>query len=101
MNTPQHPMSAISALNTGVVPDFSILSLPDNYLASRDEAVQLSRAMGCPVAKSTLAKILCVSSDGPPVQFFGRKPRYQVGSFKNWIKSRLSAPVRSSSERAA
>jgi hypothetical protein len=81
-------------------PDFSPLHWPDEYLMSRAEAEALSRAMGLPVAKQYLAKLHCVSSDGPPTVLFGRKARLRVGDFKRWLHDRLSAPRRSTSGAA-
>jgi hypothetical protein len=78
--------------------DFEMLRLPDDYLMSRKEAEQYTRAFGCPIAKSTLAKIDCISSDGPLVIHFGRKVRYRVADFRSWLLSRLSTPRRSSSQ---
>lgn len=82
------------------LPDFSILSLPDDYFASRAEAAALSRALGQPVAAKTLSKLFCISSDGPPTIKFGRRARIRVGDFKSWLTSRTSAPRRSTSEAA-
>ncbi len=78
--------------------DFSPLSWPDDYHMSRQEAEALSKAMGFPVAAQYLAKLHCVSSDGPLTVHFGRKARLPVGSFKDWLRSRMSAPRRSTSE---
>jgi hypothetical protein len=79
-------------------PDFNILNLPNEYFMSRNEASEYSKAMGCPVAKATLAKLYCVSSEGPPVVHFGRKVRYRVGPFRDWLLGKLSAPRRSTSD---
>jgi hypothetical protein len=77
--------------------EFGMLRLPDGYLMSRKEAEQYARAFGCPIATSTLAKIYCISSSGPPVIHFGRKVRYRVADFRSWLLGRLSAPRRFSS----
>jgi hypothetical protein len=82
-------------------PDFSPLSWPDDYLMSREQAEALSRAVGLPVAKQYLAKLHCVSSDGPPTVHFGRKARLHVGDFKRWLHDRMSTPRRSTSESDA
>jgi hypothetical protein len=82
-------------------PDFSPLSWPDDYLMSRAQAEALSRAVGLPVAKHYLAKLHCVSSNGPPTVHFGRKARLRVGDFKRWLNDRMSAPRRSTSEADA
>ena len=77
---------------------FNTINFPDDYLMSREEASLYSHALGCPIAKSTLAKIYCISSDGPPVIHFGRKVRYRVADFRAWLLGRLSAPRRSTSQ---
>ena len=79
-------------------PDFSPISWPDDYLMSRGEAEALSRALGLPIAKQYLAKLHCVSSDGPPTVHFGRYARLHVGDFKQWLRGRMSVPRRSTSE---
>lgn len=81
-------------------PDFSPLSWPNDYLMSRPEPEALSRALGLPVAKQYLAKLYCVSSDGPPTIHFGRKVRLPVAGFKQWLTDRMSPPRRSTSEVA-
>jgi hypothetical protein len=82
------------------LPDFSLLSLPDDYFASRAEAAALSRALGTPVASKTLAKMFCVCSNGPLTRKFGRRARIRVGDFKRWLADRTSPARRSSSEGA-
>lgn len=82
------------------LPDLSPLLWPDDYLVSRAEAAALSRAMGRPVAAGTLAKLHCVSSDGPLTVKFGRRARIRVADFKTWLLGRTSAPRRSTSEAA-
>lgn len=81
-------------------PDFTPLKWPDDYLMSRREAAALSRAMGRPVAGQYLAKLHCISSEGPPTVKFGRQARLRVGDFKAWLLKRTSAPHRSTSEGA-
>ena len=80
------------------IPDFSPLEWPDDFLMSRAQAETLSRAIGLPIAKQYLAKLHCVSSDGPPTIHFGRKARLRVGDFKQWLSERMSPPRRSTSE---
>jgi hypothetical protein len=56
--------------------------------------------LGCPVTKATLAK-LAVIGGGPLFSKFGRKPLYTEGDLRDWVDSKLSAPVRSTSELRA
>jgi len=81
------------------MPEFRILDLRDDYLMSRQEASRFSKAFGCPVAATTLAKLFSIGG-GPEVIHFGRSPRYPVGPYKTWLRSRMTAPRRSSSEAA-
>jgi hypothetical protein len=57
------------------------------------------KAMGLPVAAQTLAKLHCISSNGPPTLKFGRLVRLRVGEFKAWLIGRTSAPRKSTSDR--
>jgi hypothetical protein len=87
------------AAEESVSPDFSPLSWPDDYLMNRKEASRLSKAMGLPVAPQSLAKLHCISSEGPPTVKFGRLARLPVGEFKAWLISRMSPSRTSSSAR--
>lgn len=59
-----------------------------------------SEELGCPVSKTTLAK-LAVTGGGPLFSKFGRKPLYLEKDLRDWVASKLSAPVRSTSELRA
>jgi hypothetical protein len=85
------------ATEESVGPDFSPLSWPDDYLMNRKEASRLSKAMGLPVAPQSLAKLHCISSEGPPTVKFGRLARLPVAEFKAWLINRTSPPRTSSS----
>src|SRR5262249_8868034 len=78
-----------------------LVPCPDDRLLSRREASDYLAALGVRLAPATLAKLLCVRSDGPPVRHFGRHPKYEVGALRAWALTRLSAPRRSSSEPRA
>jgi hypothetical protein len=91
-------MTTHSATTETADPDFSPLSWPDDYLMNRKEASRLSKAMGLPVAAQTLAKLHCISSNGPPTLKFGRLVRLRVGEFKAWLIGRTSAPRKSTSD---
>jgi hypothetical protein len=55
-------------------------------------------AMRC--AEQTLAKLACVGG-GPAFQRFGRDVVYDEAELDRWARSRLSKPVRSTSDSAA
>jgi hypothetical protein len=72
---------------------------PDVLLTRRDAAAALSAA-GYPVARATLAT-RASTGGGPSFRRFGRVPLYRWGDLLDWAQSRLSAPMRSTSEADA
>jgi hypothetical protein len=76
-----------------------IASVPealDALLTRRDAAAALTAA-GYPVARATLAT-RASRGGGPPYRRFGRVPLYRWGDLLTWAESRLSPPMRSTSE---
>ncbi len=69
---------------------------PDALL-SRDETARELTARGFKTASATLAT-LAVRGGGPEFQFYGRYVRYRWGTSLDWAESRLTKPVRSTSE---
>jgi hypothetical protein len=66
----------------------------------RDAAAKYVREQwGLPCATRTLAKIACVSSDGPEMHYAGRVPLYTVESLDNWASKKISVSRRSTSDR--
>jgi hypothetical protein len=72
---------------------------PDTLLRRRTAAEALSGA-GYPIRPATLAS-MATRGGGPPFQRFGRVPLYRWGDLLAWAESRLSAPMRSTSEADA
>lgn len=72
---------------------------PETRLRRRDAANALTEA-GYPTAESSLAT-MATRGGGPPYQTFGRTVIYKWGDLLDWAESRMSAPRRSTSERAA
>jgi hypothetical protein len=72
---------------------------PETLLLRRDAAHALSEA-GYPIAPATLAT-LASRGGGPSFQRFGRVPLYRWGDLLSWARSRLSKPIRSTSEADA
>jgi hypothetical protein len=72
---------------------------PETLLRRRPAAVALSNA-GFPTAAATLATLAC-RGGGPPFRRYGRVPLYRWGELLAWAESRLSAPMRSTSEADA
>jgi hypothetical protein len=55
---------------------------------------------GYPISPATLAT-MATRGGGPPFRRFGRKPLYDEADLIEWARSRLSAPMRSTSEADA
>ena len=53
---------------------------------------------GFPCSPKTLAKIACVSSEGPPFRKAGRIPLYPKSGLDDWAQKRIGPLVRSTSE---
>jgi hypothetical protein len=72
---------------------------PKTLLRRRPAAAALTAA-GYPIAPSTLASLVSLGG-GPFFRRFGRVPLYRWADLLDWAQSRLSAPMRSTSERDA
>ena len=72
---------------------------PDALLTRREAAAALTAA-GFPVARATLAT-LASRGGGPPYRRFGTRPLYLWRDLLAWAESRLTAPMRSTSEADA
>ena len=51
-----------------------------------------------PCSPKTLAKLACVSSEGPPFRLAGRFPLYPVSGLDAWAQKKIGPLVRSTSE---
>jgi hypothetical protein len=76
--------------------EVSIPSDPSVRLDRRTLALTLTAA-GFPISEATLAT-MAVRGGGPAYVLWGRKPLYPWGGSLEWAESRLTAPVRSTSE---
>ncbi len=64
----------------------------------RTEAARyLQEQWGIPCSSKTLAKIACVSSDGPEMEYSGRIPLYPEDGLDAYAQRKLSPRVRSTS----
>jgi hypothetical protein len=70
----------------------------DDVLLNRKEASRELATLGIRRAPSTLAKIFCTRSDGPPCTHLGRTPYYPRRKLHEWAKSQLT-DLRSSSSQ--
>jgi hypothetical protein len=68
-------------------------------LLRRSEAAKyVTETYGFPCSPKTLAKIACVSSDGPPFRLAGRFPLYPTSGLDAWAQAKIGPLVRSTSE---
>jgi hypothetical protein len=74
-----------------------ISNLDDDTLLTREALAAALSEAGYPTATSTLATKAC-RGGGPPYHKYGRKPLYRWGKGLSWARSRLSAPMRSTSD---
>jgi hypothetical protein len=68
-----------------------------NY-KSRRQATAFLRENGLPCGDTFLAQEASAGT-GPEYQYCGRYPLYREDALKAWLEARLSAPVRSPSEK--
>ena len=71
----------------------------NNVYLSRKEASKFLASLGLFIAPSTLAKYATVGG-GPEFRRFGRQVKYLPSDLIAWAETRLSGPVRSTSEFA-
>jgi hypothetical protein len=51
-----------------------------------------------PCSPKTLAKLACISSDGPPFRLAGRFPLYPTSGLDKWALNKIGPLIRSTSE---
>jgi hypothetical protein len=70
----------------------------DRLLRRTEAAQYVQETYGIPCSPKTLAKLACVSSDGPPFRMAGRTPLYPIPTLDAWAQSKIGPLVRSTSE---
>jgi len=81
-------------MKTEITTDF-----PNGRLLRRTEAAEyVTETYGIPCSPKTLAKLACVSSDGPPFRMAGRTPLYPKLGLDAWAQNKIGPLVRSTSE---
>jgi len=75
----------------------SLQHSPVRYLRRRDAATYLKDRWGLRCAEQTLANY-ATRGTGPEFRRYGRDVVYEVSKLDEYARSRLSAPVRSTSE---
>jgi hypothetical protein len=72
--------------------------IPPRFLRRADAAKYVRERWGLPLATRTLAKIACVSSDGPEMHYAGRIPLYTPESLDKWAAKKIGPPRSSTSD---
>ena len=78
-----------------------VAASPGRLLRRTEAAKYVTENYGFPCSPKTLAKLACVSSDGPPFRMAGRTPLYPVTRLDAWALGKLGPLVRSTSETKA
>jgi hypothetical protein len=73
-------------------------ALGERYLRRNQAAKYVVENYNVPCSPKTLAKLACVSSDGPPFRLAGRFPLYPVSGLDAWAQKKIGPLVRSTSE---
>jgi hypothetical protein len=71
--------------------------LNERHLRRKEAAKYVVETYNLPCSPKTLAKLACVSSEGPPFHA-GRFPLYPVSGLDAWAKKKIGPLVRSTSE---
>jgi hypothetical protein len=73
-------------------------SKPERLLRREQAAKYVVETYNVPCTRNTLAKLACVSSEGPPFRLAGRFPLYPIPGLDAWAQSKIGPLVRSTSE---
>ena len=71
---------------------------PERHLRRKDAAKYVVETYNVPCSPKTLAKLACVSSNGPPFRLAGRFPLYPTSGLDAWAQKKIGPLVRSTSE---
>jgi hypothetical protein len=71
---------------------------PERLLRRADAAKYVTDTYSIPCSPKTLAKLACVSSEGPPFRMAGRTPLYPIQNLDTWAQSKIGPLIRSTSE---
>lgn len=74
------------------------ISIEDRLLRRSEAAKYVTDTYNIPCSPKTLAKLACVSSEGPPFRHAGRFPLYPVSGLDTWAQRRIGPLVRSTSQ---
>jgi hypothetical protein len=70
----------------------------ERLLRRAEAAKYVTDTFGLPCSPRTLAKLACVSSQGPPFHLAGRTPLYPTSGLDEWAQSKIGPLVRSTSQ---
>ena len=70
----------------------------ERMLRRTEAANYVTTIYGIPCSPKTLAKLACVSSEGPPFRLAGRFPLYPTSGLDTWAQSKIGPLIRSTSE---
>jgi hypothetical protein len=70
----------------------------DRLLRRAEAAKYVVETYNVPCSPKTLAKLACVSSEGPPFRLAGRFPLYPVSGLDAWAQKKIGPLVRSTAE---
>ncbi len=70
----------------------------ERFLRRAEAAKYVTEKYNIPCSPKTLAKLACVSSDGPPFRLAGRFPLYPVSGLDAWAQRKIGPLIRSTSE---
>jgi hypothetical protein len=70
----------------------------DRLLRRTEAAKYVTDIYGFPCSPRTLAKLACVSSQGPPFRLAGRTPLYPTSGLDEWARNKIGPLIRSASE---
>lgn len=73
-------------------------NLDERYLRRREAAEYVVEKYNVPCSPKTLAKLACVSSEGPPFRKAGRFPLYPISELDSWAKSKIGPLRRSTAD---
>jgi hypothetical protein len=68
------------------------------FLRRAEAAKYLTEEWGVPTAPRTLAKIACVSSEGPEMNYAGRIPLYTIEALDKYAERKIGPARRSTSD---
>jgi len=70
----------------------------ERLLRRAEAAKYVVETYNVPCSPKTLAKLACVSSEGPPFRLAGRYPLYPISGLDAWAQKKIGPLVRSTSE---